>query len=235
MKNITWLRSEDPPDRFPDADQALEDPHGLLAVGGDLSEARLLSAYRRGIFPWYSSGQPILWWSPDPRAVLLPNELRVSRSLGKRLRSKEFTTAVDTDFEATIAGCAAPRPNARGTWITADMRRAYLNLHAKGYAHSVECWRNGSLVGGLYGVALGGVFYGESMFSRATDASKVALCRLVEECRARHIALIDCQMPTAHLASLGVKPIPRREFLHLLEQHCRVEAAGTWRQSDNLA
>jgi leucyl/phenylalanyl-tRNA--protein transferase len=232
MKNITWLRSDDPPDRFPDADEALEDPHGLLAVGGDLSEARLLAAYRRGIFPWYSSGQPILWWSPDPRAVLLPRELKISRSLAKRLRSGALLTAVDTDFSATIAGCAAPRPNARGTWITADMRRAYQDLHAKGFAHSVETWLNGQLVGGLYGVALGGVFYGESMFSRAADASKVALCRLVQECQARDIAVIDCQMPTAHLASLGVKPIARRDFLQLLDQHCRIAAAGSWRQND---
>jgi leucyl/phenylalanyl-tRNA--protein transferase len=228
VSRVHWLTAADPPGHFPPVESALEEPPGLLAVGGDLSQARLLAGYRRGIFPWYSEGQPILWWSPDPRAVLLPQDLKVSRSLARRIRSGEFATHTDRDFPATIAACAAPRNNGGGTWITDEMRTAYQDLHRAGYAHSVETWCGDELVGGLYGVHLGGVFFGESMFSRRTDASKVALVRLVEECQKRSVALIDCQMATRHLASLGARTVPRSQFVRQLAQHCRIEPDLTW-------
>ena len=218
MKTITWLSPEDPPDSFPPLEQALDEPAGLLAAGGDLSTARLLAAYRRGIFPWYSPGQPVLWWSPDPRAVLFPDEFRCSRSLAKTLRNGGFERAEDRNFEAVIDACAAPRAQSAGTWITNEMRAAYLELHRKGHAHSVEAYREGRLVGGLYGVRLGGVFFGESMFSRERDASKVALAHLVDLCRASRIAVIDCQLASRHLESLGSRPIPRSRFQGLLTE-----------------
>lgn len=232
MSRVHWLKPSDPPDRFPPVAQAAADPPGLLAVGGDLGLPRLLAAYQRGIFPWYSAGQPILWWSPEPRAVLFPAEFRMSRSLGKRVRSGEFQTDTDRDFAATIAACAAPRTNSVDTWITTEMQDAYRALHAAGYAHSVETWSGSELVGGLYGVHLGGVFFGESMFSRRTDASKIALARLVEECRRRQIAVIDCQMATRHLASLGSRTVSRSEFVALLQQHCRPEPDFSWRPAN---
>lgn len=203
---------------FPPTTQAVDEPQGLLAIGGDLGPARLVNAYKRGIFPWYSDGQPILWWSPEPRSVLAPREVRVSRSLAKRLRNGGFEVDFDRDFGAVIAACAAPRADAEGTWITDDMRAAYLTLHRGGYAHSVECRRDGELVGGLYGIALGRVFFGESMFSRVRDASKVAfvhLCRLLEAWR---YELIDCQLPTAHLASLGAHLVLREPFERALAE-----------------
>ncbi len=196
----------------------LASPEGLLAVGGDLSSERLLAAYRNGIFPWYSPGQPVLWWSPDPRTVLFPERLRISRSLGKALRQNRFRVTLDQAFERVIDACAAPRranPTG-GTWITGEMRAAYCRLHAEGYAHSVEVWSGSELVGGLYGVALGGVFFGESMFSRATDASKVALARVVGQLTTWGYSLIDCQVGSAHLFSLGAEEIPRQEFLAAL-------------------
>jgi leucyl/phenylalanyl-tRNA--protein transferase len=202
---------------FPPAE--LASPEGLLAVGGDLSSARLLAAYRHGIFPWYNPGQPVLWWCPDPRTVLFPERLKVARSLRKTLRHGAFGVTLDRDFAGVIDACAEPRdrhPGA-GTWITREMREAYCRLHAEGHAHSVEAWRDGELVGGLYGVALGGVFFGESMFARATDASKVAFVRLVRQLSAWGFTLIDCQLPSAHLFSLGAEEIPRRRFLALLE------------------
>jgi leucyl/phenylalanyl-tRNA--protein transferase len=217
-KTVTWLSPTDGPTWFPAVDEALEEPPGLLAAGGDLSEARLLAAYRRGVFPWYSPGQPVLWWAPDPREVLFPAEFKVSRSLGKSQRNRGYETAVDRDFEAVIRACAAPRVGARGTWITSEMRTAYLRLHTLGVAHSVETWRADELVGGLYGVELGGIFFGESMFSRETDASKVALAALVERCRTRGIEVIDCQLPSPHLKSLGTRSLPRFEFMSLLER-----------------
>jgi leucyl/phenylalanyl-tRNA--protein transferase len=190
-------------------------PEGLLAVGGDLSSERLLAAYRQGIFPWYSAGQPILWWSPDPRAVLYPEKLRVSRSLRQTLRRGHFEVRLDTAFREVMLACAAPREQhpGGGTWITDDMVAAYGRLHELGYAHSVETWQQHQLVGGLYGVALGGVFFGESMFARATDASKVALVALAHELRRRGFVLIDCQLPSAHLASLGSEEITRVRFM----------------------
>jgi leucyl/phenylalanyl-tRNA---protein transferase len=219
VKTITWLSPQDAPEWFPPLEQALDDPAGLLAAGGDLSTERLLAAYRRGIFPWYSPGQPVLWWSPDPRAVLFPEEFRCTRSLAKTLRNGGFDCAIDRDFRAVIEACAAPRPQSVGTWITSEMMAAYVELHRRGYAHSIEAWRGGVLVGGLYGVRLGGVFFGESMFSRQRDASKVALARLVDACRAAGIAVIDCQMSSAHLESLGSRRIPRARFLALVREH----------------
>jgi leucyl/phenylalanyl-tRNA---protein transferase len=221
VKTITWLSPKDAPEWFPPLEQALEEPAGLLAAGGDLSPARLIAAYRRGIFPWYSPGQPVLWWSPDPRAVLFPEEFRLTRSLAKTLRNGGFSTTLDGDFSAVIDGCAAPRPASPGTWITSEMRAAYLELHRLGSAHSIEVWRAGALAGGLYGVRLGGVFFGESMFSRERDASKVALAQLVSLCRARALTVIDCQLPSRHLASLGARTIPRRQFQALLREHVR--------------
>lgn len=212
----------DPTDiRFPDPAEALSDPNGLLAVGGDLSPARLLEGYRHGIFPWFSPGDPILWWSPDPRTVLFPDRLKIHRSLRKTLRHPPFEMRVDSDFAGVLEGCAAPRPGQDGTWITEEMREAYLRLHAMGHAHSIECWQDGRLVGGLYGVSLGRVFFGESMFSRVSDASKVALVALCQGILGFVPALIDCQFSTSHLESLGATPIPRADFLALLHLHAR--------------
>jgi leucyl/phenylalanyl-tRNA---protein transferase len=225
VKTITWLSPQDAPEWFPPLEQALEEPAGLLAAGGDLSPQRLLAAYRRGIFPWYSPGQPVLWWSPDPRAVLFPEEFHCSRSLAKRLRNAGFVTALDRDFTAVIDGCAAPRAVSPGTWITREMRAAYLELHRLGFAHSVEIRCGEDLVGGLYGVRLGGVFFGESMFSRERDASKAALAHLVALCRRNALAVIDCQLPSRHLGSLGARSIPRSQFQALLREHVRAVAA----------
>ncbi|MGH8151047.1 MAG: leucyl/phenylalanyl-tRNA--protein transferase [Steroidobacteraceae bacterium] len=225
MKTITWLSPDDAPERFPPLERALDEPQGLLAAGGDLSQARLLAAYERGIFPWYSPGQPVLWWSPNPRAVLYPEEFRCSRSLAKRLRNGGFETSIDRDFDAVIRGCAAPRSTGPGTWITPEMRAAYLSLHRSGHAHSFETYRDARLVGGLYGVQLGRVFFGESMFSREADASKVALARLVEYCRVEGVVVIDCQLPSRHLASLGSRLIPRAAFQELLHLHAHAPRA----------
>lgn len=215
---IPWLEGAP---GFPPLEQALTQPNGLLAAGGALDPQWLLTAYRQGIFPWYSPGEPILWWSPDPRLVLLPDELHISRSLRKTLRRCPFELRVDSAFSAVIEACAAPRAPALGTWISAEMRAAYLAMHELGYAHSVECWRDGRLVGGLYGMALGRVFFGESMFSVATDASKVAFAHLVRFLRTRGYAIIDCQMKTAHLMSLGARDITRQQFRDILDQHAR--------------
>ena len=207
---LKWLEPGEP---FPPVERALKDPNGLLAAGGELSVERLLAAYRRGIFPWYSGDEPILWWSPDPRMVLHCAELKVSRSLAKSVRNKGYEVRVDTAFRDVLSGCAGARRDGGGTWLGEDMRRAYFALHRAGYAHSVETWGKDELLGGLYGVALGRMFYGESMFSRATDASKVALVGLVGELRARGFPLVDCQVRTPLLASLGAREIPRRSFL----------------------
>lgn len=212
---IPWLESSD---LFPQLEQALTKPDGLLAAGADLSPARLLTAYRGGIFPWYSAGQPVLWWSPDPRMVLFPAEFRMPRSLVKRLRRGDYEIRVDTAFEAVMRACAAPRSDAADTWITPEMIAAYCELHRLGHAHSVETWIAGELAGGLYGIALGRAFYGESMFARTADASKIALAHLVRRLQQRQFGIIDCQMNTAHLARFGAREIPRREFSqHLAE------------------
>jgi leucyl/phenylalanyl-tRNA--protein transferase len=229
---IPWLRPDDRPDAFPPVSAALREPEGLLCAGGDLSVARLLEAYRRGIFPWFSRGQPILWWSPDPRAVLFPAEFRISRSLAKTLRNRGFATTLDRAFTEVMERCADRKLRPEGTWITPQMCAAYRRLHESGYAHSVEAWLDGSLVGGLYGVALGHVFFGESMFSLERDASKVALERLVRESRVRGLELIDCQLASRHLHSLGARDIPRREFVALLERAIADLAPGaSWRDA----
>ena len=209
-----FIEPSSPPDAFPDPRYAPGDRP--LAIGGDLRVQRLIRAYRRGIFPWYSHGGPILWWSPDPRTVIVPAELRISRRLARRIRRGEFRTTENAAFAEVVEGCAAPRRDGEaGTWITPEMREAYLALHAAGHARSIECWRDGVLAGGLYGVEVGSVFCGESMFSRASDASKVALAVLC----AKGYALIDCQVPNAHLLRMGARLIPRREFLAVLA-HC---------------
>jgi len=213
---IAWLGMRTP---FPPIAAALAEPNGLLAAGGDLSPERLLVAYRSGIFPWYSEGQPILWWSPDPRMVLHVDELKVSRSLRKRVKAGTFEVRIDTAFREVIEACAeAPREGQRGTWITPDIVEAYCELHRRGYAHSVESWREGRLAGGLYGLALGRMFFGESMFARETDASKVALVHLVMKLRTLGVPIVDCQQETAHLAALGARPIPRARFAAHLAQ-----------------
>jgi leucyl/phenylalanyl-tRNA---protein transferase len=219
MSDLVWLSEDDPPDAFPSVDLALTEPAGLLAAGGNLHVERLLAAYRRGIFPWYSQGQPILWWSPDPRAVLFPRELIVSRSLAKTIRNRGFEARVDTAFAAVMTACGDRTLRPEGTWITSEMRNAYQQLHEQGYAHSVETWLDGKLVGGLYGVLLGKVFFGESMFSRVSNASKFALKTLCDQLLSADMQLIDCQMSTPHLLSLGVREIPRREFLELLHRY----------------
>lgn len=216
MTDLPWILPDDPPDAFPPVSTALEAPRGLLAAGGDLSPERLEAAYRRGIFPWFSRGEPILWWSPDPREVLFPDRIHVSRSLGKTLRSGRYRVTQDQAFEAVVQACAAPRARSPGTWILPAMRAAYLALHRRGIAHSVETWHGEELVGGLYGVRVGSVFCGESMFSRATDASKVALATLAAGAAAQGIRLIDCQLENPHLRSLGSQSIPRAEFVRYL-------------------
>lgn len=205
---------------FPPAHQALAEPDGLLAMGGDLSPERLLRAYRSGIFPWYSEDQPILWWSPDPRWVLYPERAVLSRSMGKVLRQGRFAFSFDQAFAHVIAACSQPRAGAAGTWITDEMQAAYGELHRLGVAHSVEAWQDGCLVGGLYGVAVGRVFFGESMFHRASNASKAAFLQLLACLRQWGYALVDCQVHTAHLQSLGAEPIPRTRFLQLLQGYC---------------
>ena len=227
---LAWLQADDP---FPPVERALREPNGLLCAGADLSLGRLLDAYRHGIFPWYSGGEPILWWSPDPRMVLYCDELKVSRSLAKSLRNKGYTVRVDTAFRRVLEGCSGPRRGDSGTWLSEDMCRAYFALHRAGHAHCFETWRGDELVGGLYGVAVGRMFYGESMFSHATDASKVALVVLVETLRARGYPLIDCQMRTPLLASLGAREIPRRVFLRQVSALVNyAEPAGTWRSKE---
>ncbi len=217
--SLPWL---DEGSGFPDPETALEEPNGLLAVGGDLSPPTLLRAYRHGIFPWYEPGQPILWWSPDPRLVLYPPRLHVSRSLRKTLRRGRYRITFDHDFASVIHACAAaPRPGQEGTWITAEMASAYLQLHRLGHAHSVEAWQGDELVGGLYGVALGGAFFGESMFARAPDASKAAFATLVRHLEHWDYQLIDCQVTTGHLLRLGAEEIPRRRFLAELRHALR--------------
>jgi leucyl/phenylalanyl-tRNA--protein transferase len=220
---IPWLRGDAP---FPPLAKALKSPNGLLCAGGDLSPGRIVDAYGHGIFPWFSEGDPILWWSPDPRMVLFPEELKVSRSLRKTLAHDVYETRYDTAFRDVIEACAAPRDGQGGTWIVPEMVEAYTRLHELGFVHSVESWHEGELVGGLYGMALGKVFFGESMFARAPDASKVALARLVERLRARGFRVIDCQQSTPHLASLGAREISRNAFAQLVQESIQYPPAG---------
>ncbi len=223
---LTWLQRDDL--SFPPLEKAMREPNGLLAAGGDLSPARLLAAYRHGCFPWYQDGQPLLWWSPDPRTVLYPDELHVPRSLRKKLRQGAFRITFDQAFRDVIEGCAGPRDYAEGTWITTPMRDAYVELHRLGAAHSVEVWRDDQLVGGLYGLAMGRLFFGESMFSRTTDASKAGFVTLVEQLKQWGFELIDCQMPTQHLASFGARPISRRVFAETLARCLDEPSTAQW-------
>lgn len=223
---LTWLKRDTL--TFPPLTKAMREPNGLLAAGGDLSADRLVQAYRHGCFPWFSEGQPILWWSPDPRTVLFPEELHVSRSLAKLMRQQRYQVSFDRDFEAVIQACAAPRRDADGTWITDDMQIAYTELHARGHAHSVEVWDNDELVGGLYGLAMGQLFFGESMFSRADNASKFGFATLVKHLQAWGFVLIDCQMATRHLESLGARSIPRQQFADYLRDHLDQPTTAQW-------
>jgi leucyl/phenylalanyl-tRNA--protein transferase len=229
---IPWLGPRDP---FPPIERALRDPNGLLAAGGDLSPERLIDAYSRGVFPWFGEDDPLLWWSPDPRMVLFADELHVSRSLRKVIRSGRFTVTFDTAFLDVMRGCAEPREGQEGTWITPAMLQAYTRLAMLGYAHSVEAWAGGALAGGLYGVAIGRMFFGESMFSRQSDASKVAFACLVRHLQRWGFPMIDCQMSTPHLATLGARDIRRADFLREVrrlvqapQQRTRWDVESTW-------
>lgn len=223
---LTWLQRDSLD--FPPLNKALREPNGLLAAGGDLRPERLIQAYRHGCFPWFQDGQPILWWSPDPRTVLLPDQLHVSRSLAKVLRQSRYRVTFDQAFADVIRACAAPRSYAAETWITSPMQDAYLGLHRRGIAHSVEVWRDDELVGGLYGLAMGQLFFGESMFSRADNASKVGFVTLVEHLKGWGFVLIDCQMPTEHLLSLGAQTISRDEFAGYLSKHLDQSSQADW-------
>ena len=225
-----------PGEPFPPVTAALAEPNGLLAAGDDLSVPRLLDAYRHGIFPWFNPGQPVLWWSPDPRMVLFPHELKVTRSLGKVLRNREYDVRADTSFRAVMQACAAPRREQDGTWISDGMVAAYSALHERGIAHSIETWIGGELAGGLYGVALGRMFYGESMFTRIKDASKIALVHLVRQLERWQFGMLDCQMHTAHLAALGAREIPRAGFMRNLRELVNYPAVpGCWNLDRDLA
>lgn len=229
---ISWLGPSDP---FPPVDAALTEPNGLLAAGADLTPERLLEAYARGIFPWSADDEPMLWWSPDPRMVLFVDELRISRSLRRSIRAGRVKVTADVAFDAVVAGCAEPRPDAEGTWITAEIADAYRELYRRGHAHSIEAWAGGELAGGLYGVGIGRMFYGESMFARQTDASKIALALLARQLGRWGFEMIDCQMSTPHLASLGAREIPRREFVRRLQAlTARPAPPSPWRLDDDL-
>ena len=217
---IQYLDPNQPEQDFPALEQALTEPNGLLAIGGCLSPQRLVNAYRHGVFPWFNPGEPILWWSPNPRLVLFPDKLNISRSLQKTLRKQTFEVRYDYAFDQVMQACSAPRREQGGTWITADMKQAYHRLHQQGIAHSVETWQDGELVGGLYGLAIGRVFFGESMFHRVSDASKVAFANLVGQLGAWGYRMIDCQVSSDHLFSLGAEEIPRAEFAALLKELC---------------
>ncbi|GAB1265216.1 leucyl/phenylalanyl-tRNA--protein transferase [Aurantivibrio infirmus] len=231
MDKIPWLAPDNL--EFPPIEQAWTEPNGLLAVGGDLSPQRLIKAYQSGIFPWYEAGQPILWWSPDPRIVLRPEEVHISKSLEKTLRKKRYRITADTAFRQVMRHCAEPRAGQRGTWITDDMISAYSQLHELGHAHSIEAWENGSLCGGLYGVALGKLFFGESMFTKQTDASKVAFATLASKLASWGFQLIDCQVETAHLNSLGARQMSREDFSKIVRNYGVTalgdKRVGSWR------
>ena len=226
---ITWISASDPPEAFPDVERAFDIPDGLLAAGGDLSEPRILYAYCQGIFPWFSEGQPILWWSPDPRCVIRPEALRISRRLARAFRNSGFEITFNRAFDDVIARCAADRPGQDGTWITPAMHTAYRQLHNGGWAHSIEVWGGERLVGGLYGLAIGRVFFGESMFSTETNASKAAmraLCRVLID---NDFGLLDCQVESPHLLSMGAELMPRSRFVEFVEASCAGrEAFNGW-------
>jgi len=227
---LHWLDPRNPRQPFPSPNQAMRDPNGLLAIGGDLSATRLLSAYAQGIFPWYNPDEPILWWCPDPRAVLLPGQFHVSRSLARRLRKADYAVTLNHCFGAVLEACGAPRARGRGTWLGPEMKRAYQDLHERGHAQSVEIWQRHELVGGVYGVSLGRAFFGESMFSGIDDGSKIALHYLCRQLRAWDFGLMDCQISSPHLATLGAAELPREQFLALLRSAVAQPApARRWR------
>lgn len=226
MSDIIWLNEAD--HQFPAVSEALQEPNGLLAVGGDLSAGRLLEAYRKGIFPWYEEDQPILWWSPDPRCVLYPDQLHISRSLKKSLRKKNYKITFDTAFKQVIDCCAESRHDQEGTWITPDMLKAFQRLHTMDIAHSVEVWHDDKLIGGLYGIAMGSIFFGESMFSRRTDASKIALYWLAQTLLEWGFNLIDCQVYSEHLESLGAVTVDRQQFITHLDRHIDDPSQSLW-------
>lgn len=229
------LDSNNPEAKFPPVEQAESEPDGLLAVGGDLSVPRLLNAYKLGIFPWYSDEQPILWWSPDPRTILYPDQIRISRSLRKSIRNSCFTLSMDQAFLEVVTACSAPRPKQSETWITHEMQAAYLDLFNHNHAHSIEVWEGNNLVGGLYGVTVGSVFFGESMFSRRNDASKIALVFLCRILTYWGYKLIDCQVYSEHLISLGAEEIQRSAFSELLQEWCNTDPSpDSWSTRANL-
>lgn len=229
---LAWL--EDSNQAFPPPETAFTEPNGLLCAGGDLSTERLLMAYRQGIFPWYEEGQPVLWWSPDPRCILQFEDLHVSRSMQRLLKRKAFRFAFDQAFTATVAACAAPRARSHGTWITPDMARAYTTLHRLGYAHSIEVYDGDLLVGGLYGVTMGRCFFGESMFSRRADASKAAFIVLARHLHHWNYALLDCQVTNPHLLTLGAREVPRDTFLSILSSSVEQPSGASWSLVDEL-
>ena len=224
---VIWLAEDDPPEAFPPVANALREPDGLLAAGGDLSIERLLAAYRNGIFPWYSDGQPLLWWSPDPRCVFRNGDFHLSRRLRRELRKSKARICFNTAFTEVLHACAGPRQYQQGTWITRDMIAAYDALHDAGWAHSVEIWQNGTLVGGLYGIIIGRVLFGESMFSGIPNASKIALLFLDRMLQAGTLGLIDCQVQSRHLLSLGAAVVQRARFVEILDELCEPQQAFT--------
>jgi leucyl/phenylalanyl-tRNA--protein transferase len=235
MLAVPWIAADDHDTPFPHVEQALDEPDGLVAIGGPLSSARLEQAYRNGIFPWFGANQPVLWWAPSTRAIIDPGGMRVARSLRKRLRRRDYTVTADHDFRAVIDACAAPRPEADGTWITPAMKEAYSALHRAGIAHSLEVWQGRKLIGGLYGVSLGAAFFGESMFSRVCDGSKIALAWLNAQLWEWDFQLIDCQMPTDHLLSLGARTTPRPTFSERLRNALdRPTQRGPWQINPEL-
>lgn len=228
---LTWLNIATP---FPPLERAMRAPNGLLAAGAELSPQRILTAYRSGIFPWFNAGEPILWWSPDPRMILIPGEFKLSRSLAKSLRNTAYEARFDSAFEQVMRACAAPRNGQSGTWIHEDMIAAYSTLHAMGYAHSAEIWQGGELIGGLYGIAIGRMFYGESMFSAVSNGSKIALAHLTRQLDRWQFGMIDCQMNTPHLASLGAREIPRGEFITKLQELVNCAPIPHWQFDADL-
>lgn len=225
---LTYIQPFDAVDSFPDLERAHKDPNGLLAIGGDLTVARLLEAYRKGIFPWFNEDQPIMWWSPDPRMVLLPEELHVSRSLRKNVKRIQYDVSFDQAFSGVINACSQPRQYSRDTWITDSMKEAYLQLHLQGYAHSVEIWHENKLVGGLYGIAIGKMFFGESMFSLRTDVSKMAFWVLSHVLQRNGFPLIDCQVYSEHLETLGAREISRKFFAEQVERLTLLQSDTNW-------
>lgn len=219
-RRLVWLAEDDPPDAFPPVEGAMREPDGLLAAGGDLGSARLLAAYRRGIFPWYEEGQPLLWWSPDPRCVFLPGDFRLARRLRRELKRSTAEVRLNTAFDDVIRACAGPRRYQRSTWITRDMRTAYNDLHAAGWAQSIEIWQGKQLVGGLYGLIIGRAMFGESMFSTVSNASKIALLFLSKMLADGALGVLDCQVQSSHLVSLGASLLRRADFTRRLDELC---------------